>query len=192
MLVALAGVVFTVAFSVVVRERDRWAQWVSAITLTTGALLAVPVFLALYVRLRDREPQFAVLGLMSGVIASFATAMHGAFDYAGLSKPFKPDLAAVPSSVDPRGFMTFAITGLALMTFGAIALRAGGLPALVARLALVAGLLLVVVYFGRLIVLNPKSNIIKTTALASGLIVSPAFFAVFGRELLTGGARRPS
>jgi hypothetical protein len=32
--------------------------------------------------------------------------------------------------------------------------------------------------------LNPKTNVIKATALISGLLVNPAFFALFARSLL--------
>ena len=58
---------------------------------------------------------------------------------------------------DPRGFATFGLTALALLVFGIIRLRAGGLDRAVARLA----------------VLDPEANVIKATALISGLIVNP-------------------
>ncbi|HEY4396578.1 MAG TPA: hypothetical protein VGO28_02790 [Acidimicrobiia bacterium] len=181
---AAAGVTFTIAFSVVVREGDRWAKWVSALALAGGGLLALPVLIALYALLRDREPEFAFLGVLLGTVGVLATASHGAFDIAGLSKPVKPDLSNVPSFVDPRGFATFGITALSLLVFGVIALRSGGLDRNVARLAVLAALLLAVLYVGRLTVLDPEANVIKGTALISGLIVNPAFFLLFGRSLL--------
>ena len=46
---AAAGLTFTVAFSIVVREGDRWAKWVSAVALGGGGLFALPVLIALYV-----------------------------------------------------------------------------------------------------------------------------------------------
>jgi hypothetical protein len=184
-LAATASVVFTVAFSIVVQEGERGAQWVSAVTLTAGALITVPVLVALHARLREPEAQFALVGLLLGVAGVVATAIHGAFDIAGLSNPGKPDLSELPNAVDPRGFMTFAITGLALLVFGWLGSRDGGLPATVARLAMIAGVLLLVLYFGRLTVLNPKTNVIKATALVQGLVVSPAFFLGLGRSLLT-------
>jgi len=74
---------------------------------------------------------------------------------------------------DPRGFATFGLTALALLVFGIVRLRAGGLDRAVARLAALAALLLVVLYAGRLTVLDPEANVIKATALISGLIVNP-------------------
>jgi hypothetical protein len=185
-----AGLTFTVTFSVVVREGDRWAKWLSAVALTAGGLATVPVVIALYALFRDREQEFALLGAFLGAVGALATATHGAFDIAGLSKTIKPDLADVPSSVDPRGFATFAVTGLALLVFGVLGLRVGGLDRTVARLAIFAAVLLAVLYVGRLTLLDPEKNVIKATALVSGLLVNPAFFALFARSLLQSrGAR---
>jgi hypothetical protein len=55
--------------------------------------------------------------------------------------------------------------------------------------------LLVVLYVGRLTVLDPEANVIKATALISGLIVNPAFFLLFARSLLQStptAARAPA
>jgi len=192
---AAAGLTFTVAFSVVVREGDRRAKWVSAVALAGGGLVTVPVLIALYALLREREPEFAFLGVLLGTVGALATTAHGAFDVAGLSKTVEPDLSSVPNFVDPRGFATFGLTALALLVFGVIGLRTGGLDRKVARIAVLAALLLVVLYVGRLTVLDPEANVIKATALISGLIVNPAFFLLFARSLLQtapAAARAPA
>jgi hypothetical protein len=54
----------------------------------------------------------------------------------------------------------------------------------VARPAIVAALLLVVLYVGRLTVLDPEANVIGATALISELLVNPPFFVLFARSLL--------
>jgi hypothetical protein len=153
---AAAGLTFTVAFSIVVREGDRWAKWVSAVALAGGGLVTVPVIIALYALLRDREPEFALLGAFIGVVGALATATHGAFDVGGLSERITADLGDVPNFVDPRGFSTFALTALALLVFGWLGLRTGGLDRTVARLAVLVAVLLVVLYVRRLTVLDPK------------------------------------
>jgi hypothetical protein len=56
---AAAGVVFTVAFAIAVRDGDRWALFVSSIALIVGGLLAIPVVVALTDQLGTREPQSA-------------------------------------------------------------------------------------------------------------------------------------
>jgi hypothetical protein len=133
--------------------------------------------------------------VLLGTVGALATAAHGAFDVAGLSKTVKPDLSNVPNFVDPRGFATFGLSALALLVFGVIGLRTGGLDRTVARTAVLAAVLLVVLYVGRLTVLDPEANVIKVTALISGLIVNPAFFLLFARSLLqttAAGVRAPA
>ena len=46
------------------------------------------------------------------------------------------------------------------------------------------GYVLLVVYVGRLTVMNPKTNVIRIAALASGLVVVPGFYLLVGRSLL--------
>ena len=185
---AVAGIVFTVTFAIVVRDGERWALRASAITLIVGGLLAVPVVIALAEQLGRREPQFARLGLVLGLFAAAGAVLHGAWDTAVLAHPVNhPD---VPSYADPRGFATFALTGAALVVFGCLVLRGTEIPRIVGRLALVAAALLLVVYFGRLIVLDPKRPVVKWAAVVSGLVVNPAFDLVYARSLLVRD-RRP-
>jgi hypothetical protein len=80
--------------------------------------------------------------------------------------------------------MTFAVTGLALLLFGWLILRTGLLPGAAGGLGVGGGLLLLVVYVGRLTVMNPKTNVIRIAALASGLVVVPGFYLLVGRSLL--------
>jgi hypothetical protein len=180
---AAAGMVFTVTFAIAVREGDRWALWASSIALVAGGLAAIPVIVALAEQLGAREPQFARVGLVLGLAASLGTALHGAWDTAVLAHPVRD--TDVPSYADPRGFATFALTALAFLVFGWLVVRGTDIPRYVGRLALLAAVLLLVVYFGRLIVLNPKRPVIKWVAVVSGLVVSPAFYIAYGRFLLT-------
>jgi hypothetical protein len=82
-----------------------------------------------------------------------------------------------------------------LLVFGLIGLRTGGLDRTVASIAVLAAVLLAVLYVGRLTVLDPEANVIKATALISGLVVNPAFFLLFARSLMEttpAGARAPA
>ncbi|HZP27491.1 MAG TPA: hypothetical protein VFC99_00950 [Acidimicrobiia bacterium] len=179
---AVAGVVFTVTFAVAVREGERWALRASAITLLVGAITAIPVAVALAEQLGRREPQFAKVALVLAVVADAGAALHGAWDTAVLAHPVRH--ADVPSYTDPRGFATFALTAAALVVFGWLVVRGSEIPRFVGQLALLAAALLLVVYFGRLIVLNPKRPVIKWVAVVSGLVVSPAFYLAYARSLL--------
>jgi hypothetical protein len=180
---AAASLVFTVAFAVVVQEGERWAQWVSWTTLLLGGLVALPVVVALQARLGRAEPEFALVGLVLGVAGAIGAAVHGAYELSALANP--PDAPGTGiSAIDPRGVMTFAVTGLALGLFGWLIMRTGELPRRTGQLALVAAGLLVVVYVGRLTVLDPKADVIRAAALVSGLLVVPAFYVQLARALL--------
>jgi hypothetical protein len=181
-LTALAGVAFTVTFAIAVQEEERWALWASAVALTVGGIVAVPVLIALYEQVREPERQFALVALVLGLAGAVGAAIHGAFDIGTLSKPPKSSYD-FPNAVDPRGFLTFAVTGVALALFGWLILRGAPLPRLIGQLAVAAAVLLLILYFGRLIILDPKAYIIRVAALASGLVVSPAFYLAFGRSL---------
>jgi hypothetical protein len=180
---AMAGIVFTVTFAIAVHDGKHWALWASSITLVVAGLVAIPVVVALADQLGTNEPQFARLGLVFGLVATLGSALHGAWDTAVLAHPL--DHPDVPSYTDARGFATFAMTAFALAVFGWLILRGGNIPRLVGQLALLAALLLLVVYFGRLIALNPKRPVIKWVAVVSGLLVNPAFYLAYARSLLT-------
>lgn len=184
---ATSGVVFTVTFAIAVREGGRWALWASSIALVTGGLLAIPVVIALAEQLGTREPQFARIGLAVGLLASAGTALHGAWDTAVLANPVGAN--DLPNYTDPRGFATFAMTALAFVVFGWLIVRGTEIPRIVGQLALLAAVLLLVVYFGRLIVLNPNRPVIKWVAVVSGLVVGPAFYVAYGRSLLSRAPR---
>jgi hypothetical protein len=155
-----------------VREGDRWAKWVSAVALAGGGLVAVPVLIALYALFRARQPEFAFLGVLLGVVGVLGTATHGAFDVAGLSKRVEPDPSSVPNFVDPRGFATFGLTALALLVFGVIGVA--NRRARSHRGAAGSG---------------------SSTVSRPMLLVNPAFFLLFARSLLLStpaGARAPA
>jgi hypothetical protein len=189
-LAAAASLIFTVAFAQVVQEGDRWAQWLAWSTLLAGSLITVPVMTALHVRLGRSEPEFAMVGFVLGVGAAIGASVHAAYELSVLAN--EPSTTVdLPSAIDPRGFLTFAVTGLAVGVFGWLILRDGGLPRRAGHLALFAAVLLIVVFIGRLTVLNPKTNVIRIAALASGLVLLPAFYLQVGRALLKGDAAEP-
>jgi hypothetical protein len=94
--------------------------------------------------------------------------------------------ATSPSSVDPRGLGTFALTGLALAVTGVLILRGGLLPRGLGYVAFLSAALLVFVYIGRLVILNPKSPGLVAGAVAVGFVVNPVWFVWLGLVL-----RRP-
>jgi hypothetical protein len=135
-------------------------------------------------RLRQRDAGFGLCALAFGVIAAAGSAVHGAYDLANFVKPPASLAADVPNAIDPRGMMTFGVAGVAILLASFAIVRTGAFPRRLAGLGALAGLLLVVVYLGRLIILDPNNGFLLTAAVISGFVVTPAWFALAGADLL--------
>jgi hypothetical protein len=175
-LAGIAGIGYAVAFVVL-----KNAQ-LSAIFLTLAPLLAIGGLVAVFDRVRGVDAGFATVALALGAFGSLAASTHGAYDLANVLHPVAgaPDL---PSAVDPRGFGTFALTGLAILLLGWLAGRTSGLPNWVGPMGMVLGVVLVITWLGRLIVLDATSLLVLGPALVAGLL-SPIFFLLLGSWLL--------
>jgi hypothetical protein len=110
-------------------------------------------------------------------------AIHGGFDLATLVKTPTVGRGNLPNYIDPRGLLTFAVTGIAIFVAAWLIWRGAAFPKGLAYLGFASGVLLVIVYLGRLIVLNPKSPAVLIAAVLSGFLVNPAFFIWLGLEL---------
>jgi hypothetical protein len=187
LLSAAVGVVYTITFALFVRESYHWAHWASAVSLMISGVLATPALVGLYATFRQREPEFALLALLAGVVGAFGATVHGGFDVAVLANPASGN-ADLPSELDPRGLLTFAFSGLALGLFGWLALHTGLLSRVCGYTGLAAWIVLFVVYFGRLIELDPNANVVRVAALASGLVLVPAFYLQIGRAFAASHA----
>jgi hypothetical protein len=190
----LAALAYSVTFAVVVQNGDRWAQWSSALLLGLGALAALPVVIALFLRVRDADEGFAMLAVAVGVLGAGGTLFHAMFDLGNLANdPGRP--FDYPSPTDPRGFSTFLLAGLTVALFSLLLGRTGAPRGLV-RLGVVVAVLLVWVWIGRLTALDPKAGWVAPAVLGSGFIGVPLWYCWNGRLLLRSPAdaveRRPS
>jgi len=176
-LAGVAGVGYAVAF-VVLKHAG-----LSALFLTLAPLLSIGGLVAVFERVRANDGGgYALIALGLGVFGSLAASSHGAYDLANVLHPptSVPDL---PSAVDPRGYGTFAMTGVSLVLFAMLARTTAGIPSWVGPLGLVLGVVLVVTWLSRLIVLDASSALVLGPALISGLL-SPIFFVLLGAWLL--------
>ena len=186
-LVALGGIGYAIAFVITVQSAPRGASYASALFLLGGGLVSVVVMIALYQRLRPTDPSFALLGLLFGVAGALGSSIHGGFDLALLVKRPAASVSNFPANfVDPRGLLTFGFTALALLVIAYLITRGAALPRALGYLAAVGGVLLLIVYLGRLVVLNPKSPVLLTAAVLSGFIVNPLWFLWVARILWRG------
>jgi hypothetical protein len=91
--------------------------------------------------------------------------------------------AGMPHPMDPRGLLTFGMSGLGLAVLAWQSRRSGTLPRNLGTLGMLVGILLVVVYLGRLIILTPTNPLVAIPAAATGFLLSPAFYIWLGLEL---------
>ena len=176
-LAGVAGIGYALAF-VVLKNAQLSAQF-----LILAPLFAVPGLVAVFDRVRHVDAGFATVALALGAFGSLAASSHGAFD---LSNQLHPPIALptdVPSEIDPRGYATFALTGLALILLASLANRAPELPGWVSPLGMALGIVLVLTWLARLVVLDANSLLVLLPALVAGLL-SPIFFLLLGAWLL--------
>jgi hypothetical protein len=180
--VGLGGLAYSLAFVVALRTTSRAAVTWAALFLLLGGLLVTPVVVALHQRLRAADEGFARWALLLGTVGAMGSAIHGGFDLAKIVGP--PTLPTeIPNPVDPRGFLTFGVTGLAVLIFAALIRRGGGLPRGLGWMGAAAGVLLILVYLGRLLIHDPTNPALLGAAALLGFAVNPAWFIWLGIAL---------
>jgi hypothetical protein len=182
----LLGLGYSISFSLYLHSPTRGTAYADALLLLAGGLISTAAFTAIYEHLRATDQAFALWGFVLALVGAFGAAIHGGYDLANLANPPAALPTDVPSSVDPRGFGTFALTGVALAVISLLVLRGGALPRPLAYLGFLGSALLVFVYIGRLVILNPKSPGLLVGAVLVGYVVNPAWFIWVGLVL-----RRP-
>lgn len=182
MLAAAAGFLYAVSF--VVLKDPFW----SALFLLLGGFLAIPVLVALYGRLRAVEPVIAQVALVLGVIGAAGTLMHGGFDLANAINPPATLPTDVPSQTDPRGLLTFGLTGLAIFKIAWLMAQSKQFPQNLSSLGYASGVLLVVIYLARLTILSPAHPLLLYPVLVEGFIVNPLWYLWVGTTLRRSGA----
>ena len=188
-LAALSGLLYSVSFIIVARSAPALGGLLSALFLMAGGLLSVPALLGLYQRLRAADGGFALFTLGLGLAGALGAAIHGGYDLANAINAPVANAAAeanLPNQVDPRGLLTFGVAGISVFIFGWLMGQGGGFSRTLGMLGYVLGVLLVVIYLGRLIVLQPTHPVLLIPALLVGFIVNPLWYVWLGLGLLRG------
>jgi hypothetical protein len=184
----IGGIVYAVAFlgGVVLGANPALGMLVASIALMLGGVLSLVVLVAVYRRVSAVSHGIALIGLALALMGSFGAVVHGGYDLANVLNPPAADVitdAGLPSPVDPRGLLTFGVSGLGLLVLAAEARRSRALSRRVSNLGVLLGLMLVVVYLGRLIVLVPTNLLVAVPAAFTGVILAPVFYILLGLEL---------
>ncbi len=160
----IAGLVYLISFFIL----GNPAALLPAIALLLAGFFTTAALVGVYQRVREMNEGFALWGLILGLAGALGAAIHSAFDLSNaLHPPATPFDYASP--IDPRGFLTFAIAGLALIVLAWLITQAGTLPHALGYLGIVTGILLVLLYFAYLILLNATNPIVLILIIISGL-----------------------
>jgi hypothetical protein len=185
-LAAVSGLMYSVSFVIIARIAPSLGGGLSGFFLLVGGILSASALVGLYERLRAAGGGYATWALMFGLAAALAATLHGGYDLANVINP-PSQSSSLPSPVDPRGLGTFGLAGVALLGFAFLILRDPSFPPGLGYLGYLSGALLVVIYLGRLIILNASSPVILGPAGLEGFLVNPAWYVWLGLVL-----RRPS
>jgi hypothetical protein len=177
-LAGLAGLLYSLAFIVLK------SNLLSALFLMLGAFFASAALVALYELLRETDAPFALWGFLLALVGALGSLIHAGFDLAHAIHPPAVLNADLPSSVDPRGLATFGMAGIGLFVMSWLIVRSRKLPVEFGYLGLVSALLMVILYVGRLIILDANSLVIIIPALLEGFAINPVWYIWLGAILL--------
>ncbi len=182
-LAGIVGFLYSLSFIVIARSAPDLGATLSGLFLLLGGLLSSAALVALYKRLESGDAGFALWALILSVVGALGAAVHGAYDLANALNPPTTNIASLadlPNAVDPRGFLTFGAAGLGVLVFSWVILRTGTLPHNFAYLGLMLGVLLIVIFLARLIILDATHPVVVVPALLTGFVVNPIWYVWLG------------
>jgi hypothetical protein len=185
-LASAGALLYAIAFVIVARSSPDLGGGLAALFLTSGGILGSAVLVALYGRLREADPGFALWGFLLGFTGAMGSTIHGGFQLANVLHPPAAAVGAdLPSEIDPRGILTFGVAGLAVLVFAWLIVARGGRFTLrLGYTGLLFGALLILTFLARLVVLDPGSPLVLAPAGLAGFIVGPLWYLWLGLELL--------
>lgn len=181
------GFLYAVAFILISRDNSETGAVLSALFLLLTGIFATAALVALYLRLRETNEGYALWALALGLVGALGMAIHGGYDLANAINPpgvNSPNLASLPSQVDPRGLLSFGVSGVALFVISWLMSSNKYFPKNLAYVGYVSAVLLIVLYVGRLVILTPSHPVILYSAVLNGFVVNPAFYIWLGLVLL--------
>lgn len=181
----LAGIIgFLYSISFVVLKNDL----LIALFLMLGGLFSTAALVVVYNRLKETDATFALWALLLSIASAFGALLHGGYDLANAINPPTANaaLASLPSSVDPRGLLTFGVASLGVFGIAWLMGRSRQFPRGLSYWGYLLAVLLVVLYLGRLIILDPKNPLVAVDALLSGFVVNPVWYLWLGMVLWRG------
>jgi hypothetical protein len=151
--------------------------------LLVASLLALPVIVWLYRLIQPAGSSLALLVLLLVASGVLGAVIHGGDDLADALSPAGSAGTSGPNAVDPRGLLTFGLTGLGFVSLAVLVFRRGILPAGLVYVAFLLGVVLIVIYLGRILVFDATSPLIRVPAILAGVGV-PILYISLGLVFL--------
>jgi hypothetical protein len=192
-LAGIVAILYSVSFIVVQLLAPDLGRLLSALFLTILGILDTVVLTALFGRFRAVAGEFALWAYVLGSVGAIGTAIHGAYDLANAIHPpaqiVSDALISPPSEVDPRGFLAFLVGGLAILSFSWLITSTGRLSRRLGLIGFGNAATLILLYFGRLIIVTPSHPVIVALAIVNGFIFAPLWSIGLGLVLWRGVTR---
>ncbi len=184
---------YAISFVIVRQLAPDVGSVASALFLTLVGILSTVAITALWARFRDVAAELALWAYVMGVVGAIGSAIHGSFDLADAIHPSSILAAAaradVPSEIDPRGFLAFFVTALALLAFSWLIVRTQRLPRTLGLIGYASATLLVFLYLARLIILTPTHPLVAALVILNGFFLTPMWLIGLGLALWRGVTR---
>jgi hypothetical protein len=190
--VALGALMYSIFFITIVEGASGFETDIWFALLMVGALVTIPIFIALYNRLREIDTGFALTALVLSLGAAFGGVLHGGYELGGLITPPTGGYGPGPESIS-HGILRYAVGGLALLFFSWLIQRDRRFPSWLAYLGYLGGALLVLIYVGRLYdFITPGDYVSLIPPILYGFVVHPLWYLGVGRALWQGLPERTS
>lgn len=191
--IPFGAITFAALFITIVEGGENSEAWFAL--LLVGGVITIPVMIGVYGLLRPADEGFATLALVLGLLGALGEILHGGYELAAQVTP-PPHYSEGVEGVS-KGVLRYLVAGLALLVIGWLITRSGELPTLLGYLALFGGVLLVVIYFGRLYdFITPASYKRLIPPILYGFVVHPFLYGWLGlllwRADVVAGAGSPS
>ena len=113
-LTGVAAFLYAVAFIIVARTNLVLGGTLSSLFLLLLGLLYSAALTAVYERLRETNPATALWAFDLGIAGAIGASIHGGYALANFLNPPAGAASDLPSQIDPRGRLTFAVAGLSV------------------------------------------------------------------------------
>jgi hypothetical protein len=188
--VVLGALLYSLFFIWIVEGGGSNVQAVWYFLLMLGGLGTVPVLVALYYRLWERDAGFALTAFLLGLGAALGAVLHGSYNLGVEITP--PDPYALGQEDVARGALRYLVLGLFFLLSSWLIQRGGTLPIGLAYLGYLGGAILVFIYIGRLFdFIEPSSYVSLIPPIVYGFVVHPLWYFWLGLTLWRGAAGGP-